>query len=180
MPNWCTNMISIKGESEGHIKDICEALKSDTSIFDFNKIIPYPEKYAELDRIADEWRGTDGKPRFSSKDQAPVDGFNQGGHEWVYKNWGTKWNVDSKFIAVSRPDEDQVVFCFDTAWSPPTPVIQKLSELFPTAGIVLRFKEPDMEEKGLLSFKAGSVFEEEIDEEDEFFIDEYEEEEEQG
>jgi hypothetical protein len=176
MPNWCTNMISIKAESEQQVEAICEALKSENSSFDFSKIVPYPERYAELDRIADAWRGSDGKDRYNSKDvgKAPTDGFNQGGYQWRLDNWGTKWYVDAGDISISRPYPDQVIFCFDTAWSPPEPIVSKLSEMFPTAEFVLRYSEPGMAVKGMVSFKAGEAFEEEIDEEDDFFIDEYE------
>ncbi len=43
---------------------------------------------------------------------------------WRVQNWGTKWNgYDGRF------NDDQSVFSFDTAWSPPLPIIKKLAEL---------------------------------------------------
>ncbi len=48
----------------------------------------------------------------------------EGWYNWRVANWGTKWaGYDGRF------NEDQSVFTFDTAWSPPLPIIKKLAEL---------------------------------------------------
>jgi hypothetical protein len=48
----------------------------------------------------------------------------EGWYDWRVANWGTKWEgYDGRF------NEDQSVFSFDTAWSPPLPIIKKLAEL---------------------------------------------------
>jgi len=48
----------------------------------------------------------------------------EGWYDWCIQNWGTKWTgYDGRF------NEDQTAFTFDTAWSPPLPVIKKLAEL---------------------------------------------------
>ena len=39
-------------------------------------------------------------------------------------NWGTKWNGYD-----GRITDDGSTFTFDTAWSPPLPIIKKLAEL---------------------------------------------------
>ena len=45
-------------------------------------------------------------------------------YSWRVKNWGTKWEgYDGRF------NDDQSVFNFDTAWSPPIPIIKRLAEL---------------------------------------------------
>jgi hypothetical protein len=45
-------------------------------------------------------------------------------YNWRVENWGTKWNgYDGSFT------DDFTIFSFDTAWSPPLPVIRKLAEL---------------------------------------------------
>lgn len=43
---------------------------------------------------------------------------------WRVQNWGTKWEGYS-----GRFNDDQTVFTFDTAWSPPLPVIKELAKL---------------------------------------------------
>jgi len=48
----------------------------------------------------------------------------EGWYDWCIQNWGTKWRgYDGRF------NDDQTAFSFDTAWSPPLPVIKKLAEL---------------------------------------------------
>jgi hypothetical protein len=43
--------------------------------------------------------------------------------------WGTKWNAGD--TSVSAKTDTSVDFTFQTAWSPPVPIIEKLCELFP-------------------------------------------------
>lgn len=43
---------------------------------------------------------------------------------WRVENWGTKWDgYDGRF------NQDHTAFTFNTAWSPPLPIIKKLAEL---------------------------------------------------
>ena len=43
---------------------------------------------------------------------------------WRVENWGTKWTgYDGRF------NDDQTAFSFETAWSPPLPIIKKLAEI---------------------------------------------------
>ena len=45
-------------------------------------------------------------------------------YDWRVQNWGTKWSgYDGRF------NDDQTAFTFDTAWSPPLPIIKKLAEI---------------------------------------------------
>ena len=45
-------------------------------------------------------------------------------YNWRVENWGTKWNGYD-----GRISDDGSTFTFDTAWSPPLPIIKKLAEL---------------------------------------------------
>ena len=46
-------------------------------------------------------------------------------YHWRTQNWGTKWDgYDGRFNC-----DDFSSFTFDTAWSPPLPIIKKLAEL---------------------------------------------------
>jgi hypothetical protein len=43
---------------------------------------------------------------------------------WRVQNWGTKWTgYEGRFT------DDQTIFTFETAWSPPLPIIKKLAEI---------------------------------------------------
>lgn len=50
-------------------------------------------------------------------------------HEWRCNNWGTKWNAcDTNVI---RKSETEAILIFDTAWTVPFCVLEKLSEKYP-------------------------------------------------
>jgi hypothetical protein len=51
-------------------------------------------------------------------------------YDWSVENWGSKWN--SYRFEIKYEDNDQLSFHFDTAWSFPTPIFEKLAGMFPT------------------------------------------------
>ena len=75
----------------------------------------------------------------------PKDGYSSGGYAWCLAHWGTKWPADH--VEVEGPvtvyDEKtlQIVFHFDTAWRPPTPVIAKAAKLYPALSLDPRYFE---------------------------------------
>lgn len=50
-------------------------------------------------------------------------------YSWRIDNWGTKWNAYS--CAVDFVAKDSAKILFETAWSAPHPVLEKLSEAYP-------------------------------------------------
>lgn len=110
----------------------------------------------------------------------------EGWYEWRLRNWGTKWDAafanTSGVMALGNGDmdveaskESQVatitptvaVYKFDTAWSPPAPVIEVASEQHPELEFVLQFAEVGHEYAGRIRFVAGvTVEEEELEVED--------------
>lgn len=62
-----------------------------------------------------------------------------GWYEWRKKCWGTKWN---SLEAVINADENEITIYFDTAWCPPLPIIDALTNLEPKADINLIYYEP--------------------------------------
>ena len=94
MPNWCECDLYITGPKE-ELEKFLETVKSEESVFDFNRLIPYPEHFRELDGPFREWMNT---PPEERDDQPPPDGFNQGGYEWCLENGarnGTRGGPDS-------------------------------------------------------------------------------------
>jgi hypothetical protein len=73
--------------------------------------------------------------------QKALDNIKKYGHKdwysWSTAKWGTKWNAYSQ-VEVSF---DEIIF--DTAWSTPFPVIQKLSKMFPKVKIFLSYADED-------------------------------------
>lgn len=70
-------------------------------------------------------------------------------YDWAVAKWGTKWNSSD----VDVEDSD---ITFTTAWSPPRPVIEKLSELFPSIEITHIYFEPGTELAGEDVYYGGN------------------------
>lgn len=141
MPNWCSNDLTIVGKP----KMLNKLLKQITTTqseageeatpFDFNKIVPQPQF------SGDEW------------------------YEWRVENWGTKWNAsDVLFLNDGDWSEDyddtcwesgELIISLQTAWSPPTPVIQQLSKDNPNVTITHKFSETGMGFYGNHVYKKG-------------------------
>lgn len=75
---------------------------------------------------------------------------------WSCANWGTKWN--SYAFSMTRDEPGEIQIMFDTAWSPPEPIFQKLAEEFP----LLRFN--------VFAFDEGCGFAYEANNEDGEFV----------
>ena len=63
-------------------------------------------------------------------------------YEWACENWGTKWN-SCNFGENSGSFEDNTIQ-FDTAWSPPHPVMEKLAEEYPNISFEHRWADEDL------------------------------------
>ena len=130
MPNHCFNRIEIYGKEASKI---ASEIKSEETPFDFTKIFPEPD-YDKVEVFSTFGEKT--KP--VEKDHAWWD--------WRVQNWGTKWNsYDCEVIEV---DDDQVEYTFNTAWSPPEGVIEKLREQYPDIEVTAFYDEPGMEIAG--------------------------------
>ena len=68
-------------------------------------------------------------------------------YDWNVRNWGTKWDVavsdEDKYPDTVLQDEtkESLSYSFNTAWSPPSEAIAKLSEQYPTVEFSLSFEE---------------------------------------
>jgi hypothetical protein len=161
MPNWCECDLYISGPRE-ELEKFLETVKSEESRFDFDRIIPYPEHFRERDRVFQEWMT---KPPEEKTGQLPPDGYNEdSGFEWHILNWGTKWNARRASLCeqIEAWDEDEremlsVELNFDTAWSPPKPIIERASERFPELLFDLRYFEGGMQFNGILICAGGEV-----------------------
>jgi len=147
MPNWCENDLTLLGKTKD-IEKFKEHVETSKSILDENTIVPYPDTFNKMDEEDDEYSSS---------------GFNAGGYEWCVENWGTKWGIcDPEIIDEwDYKDESEMVYSFRTAWSPPTPLIEKMSEMFPDIEFDLRFFEAGMAYNGVYRIKNGVIIENE-------------------
>lgn len=143
MPNHCYNILTVKG-NESDVSRCLDFIhgKEEDALFDCGKVIPYPKEYADGD--------ADGSGK----------GYNSGGYEWCIANWGTKWGAyDANLI---ERENGIAKIDFSSAWSPPSPVVEKLAELYPTLDFKLEFEEVgadysgyDLWEKGVFDTETG-------------------------
>lgn len=170
MPNYCENDLTIEGEDVSQVLAFIsntEDKNEDASVFDFNKVIPYPQEFRELDEKAErfhqEMMDAKSKPEQKAirekwglgENEFFKDGYNSGGYEWCNENWDTKWNAIHPKI--SRNDKEIAVLNFDTAWSPPCTVIDQLAKKFPAYKFTLDFFEMGAGYKGQLYAENGET-----------------------
>ena len=61
-------------------------------------------------------------------------------YDWCCANWGTKWNA----YDIAAFDEDSDTITFETAWSAPHPILEKLSQMFPEVCISHYWADEDI------------------------------------
>ncbi len=146
------------------------------------KFIPYPKRFRDKDKFYKNWWNKankfakehnlknyyevakDLKEQFVKENgKSPKDGFNDGGYSWCCRNWGTKWGIcNAQLIAKSyKSSWNYIKYAFDTAWSPPIPLIKKMSDLFPELHFELRYFEGGMGFNGILICVGGTIKEDE-------------------
>ena len=133
MPNWCYNRIRIDADSEQ-----VEKLKEIHDIFEkhsdpFNQILPIPDfknipnEKGELPKL-EQHKGKDGEVVWETYNFP--DGTNDDRwYMWCVNNWGTKWDACDK--SVEYEDSEILALTFNTAWSPPEGIVEKLRERYP-------------------------------------------------
>lgn len=139
MPNWCENEVTITGpalELARLYSEVCTSEEEDGLQFDFNRVVPMPNNIFR-GNLGQEERERHGEMNW---------------YDWSIANWGTKWNASEP--SVSRK-ERSIQIDFDTAWSPPEPVIAKLSSMYPELTIIHSYYEGGMGFNGKDKWKAG-------------------------
>ena len=149
MPNWCHNRITIYGDSEteAKLKEIEETFRKAQP---FNEIFPIPDfktipnEKGELPKI-EQHKNDKGEvvwETFNFPDGTNDDRW----YHWCIDNWGTKWDACDKSIEMS--DYDSLEITFNTAWSPPEGIVEKLREKYPDLSFQCFYDEPGMEASG--------------------------------
>ena len=149
MPNWCHNRITIFGneESESKLKEIEEIFEKENP---FNEIYPIPD----FKNIPNE-KGELPKLEQHKNDKGEVvwetynfpDGKNDDRwYMWCVNNWGTKWDACDK--SVEYEDSEILALTFNTAWSPPEGIVERLRDKYPELTFQCFYDEPGMEAAG--------------------------------
>ena len=143
MPNWCMNKLIVAGPKE-HLATFQKKVRKGKDPFNFQKIIPMPKKLLEEES--------------PNKNSGVPDWY-----VWCLKNWGTKWNVCD--VNMTKHD-NEIHLNFDTAWSPPIPIIIKLMTMFPKLSFRLTYCEPGVGFSGIFGSSDGMMVDEEYSSKD--------------
>lgn len=157
MPNHTTNLLSIVGQKKiRHLLLPYTTMPQESSsddhglithnedaerFLDFNKIVPMPK---EIERTCEMASSETIRLQMSNRkeDQEKVKQLNKelktlericktkygvkGWYEWCNQYWGTKWNSYENRWGGTDDDGNEVLY-FQTAWSPPQPILEQLA-----------------------------------------------------
>jgi len=162
MPNHITSYVQIKGDKEAldKLKKKTLTIKDEVAEFDFNGIIKTPDEIArtgsptqivatqeEADKINEEhgkspfnegidiWAITEEEKQRRLKKYGAINWY-----DFHCDKWGTKWGAYDVSIIANKDDE--LVMQHDSAWSPPEPIWDKLSEMGFTVNAVWQDEDP--------------------------------------
>jgi len=196
MPNWCTNTLNVSGDKKSiaafltaargrhagyndpyhgdgtwpaHDKVRVKALvKNPAPVYGdeldlcMNALYPVPLDYRRFPFDDNQAR---------KLGEAVGEERKHGGYQWQTDHWGTKWDVDGELL---ESHDTFLQYKFDTPWSPPISLFEKVAKDFPSLTFELEYYEPGMGFAGRNTFSGDYCDEEALDIED-FF--DYEEEE---
>lgn len=183
MPNYVKNILSFDGDP-AQVSRLLAAIQGENGPMDFNKLIPMPSKleiesgsrttvgfkeymgflgetgchtelednylaaHPEINR--EEWELGNQAYQNIQKYGCPT------WYEWRIRNWGTKWNASNAEIA-----ERQLSFL--TAWNAPKPILEKLSQMFPSITIHHVWADEDIGHNcGERTYQGGVVTQESL------------------
>lgn len=130
MPNWCENMLVVRGPHAKEFVEACRGNGRNGLSFSFNALVPIPQEVREAGA------------------EALTD--------WTYANWGTRSEPDEIYVRFS---ENEARINFDTAWRPPKKWLEKVAAMYPDLEFRLSYFEPGMFFAGCVVFKEGRCVE---------------------
>jgi len=137
MPNWCSNEFSIVG-SETDAREFMR--KHLTPTTDEDTGLPRTDDRHEMD--------------FNQFIPEPSDLGEGGWYNWRIENWGTKWQP--AFLVANRLKGIITIQC-ETAWSPPRPIAEAISKMYPLMVVRLQYFEEGMDYWGVCVFQGGEM-----------------------
>ena len=174
MPNWCYNHLSIEG-SEESISAVKAQLNTPFEVMhdNWNPETRQMEKkmYKYSNPVFAFWnivKPTDLETYHGPQPQIDlskgISFESDHWYDWNVRNWGTRWDVanrdDEKYheTEITMDSKDTLGYRLNTAWSPPSEAIAKLSQQYPDLEFTLSFEE-ETGWGGEIIFKNGNGIE---------------------
>ena len=169
MPNWCKNIITIKGNNKD-IEDFKDALWAKPAVYrgeednpieyskepcrwTMNGIVPVPDEILEKGYYNNDIKFEDSMKMLHGK-MEPCDGYH-----WQIANWGTKWDLDSSQTYIEDGKGELCITTY-TAWNPIAQFIEKASAVYPELEFTIKYEETGNQLLGHFIFKNGKMLEE--------------------
>ena len=125
MPNWCNNGVTISHTDRSKMVRLARAVRQGRFC---NHVIPVPE---DLNIVAGRV-GDDTNPdqiELERRTQENIAKYGAGNwYDYCVSRWGTKWDVDPYDRRDVKVVNNTIQFGFDSAWSPPMGIYEKLVE----------------------------------------------------
>lgn len=188
MPNWVRNNVKIQG-CQGDLTAIKRLVRTKDEPFDFNAILPMPEELnlasGSSENVAMACAKAKREGKTSCKeietstwtDKMTFEEWAELGekylsnvekygaatwYDWHIWKWGTKWQPSE--VSWDFKSENEMNVSFDTAWSPPTGVYDKLAKMFPNVYMYIEYADEDIGRNcGLLEYDENGYSEEVVD-----------------
>lgn len=146
MPNHVTNVVHCQNPDViNHLMVLDKGADSVPHV-SFSTVIPIPDDDDPIFTATKTEYGN-GMQGWSVDGYCPMD--------WAREHWGTKWDAYN----CERLNDTSV--SFQTAWSTPLPVFEKLSSIFPDDVIYVEYADEDLGNNcGSLALSGGAIQEE--------------------
>lgn len=169
MPNWCSNELRVTCDTDdeaahaqlekfmkmarrGDYVIDCEITKKARAVegcdLSLQSLYPCPEQLVDTTAV---FRTDEAQEK-----NMEVYGY-KSWYDWRIAKWGCKWDVDGHIEDPGDLEWGYLKYFFDSAWSPPTKWLEKVSGDYPLLHFELHYDEPGMCFKGVATCKAGDM-----------------------
>ena len=141
MPNWCSNVLTVKPNED----------------FINSSELNEKKSIGTLKLFKSQARGGGENLKLNNLYPMPSNLENEGWYEWRISNWSTKWDVENANLEQMG---DDLIYQFETAWAPPENWLIKISEDYPELEFHMEFEEPGVGLFGGILVINGEVVDE--------------------
>lgn len=184
MPNWCYNQLAVSGPAnavtafDAQFKNTFMQFNGGTASFPMKRFA-HPETQALLKkhvayRLSETTKdgyvtvhyidSTQEKTGYSFSNIIPMtaEDYLNGWYDWSNNHWGTKWDIDmsdnSVELTLTESDGGYANYSFETAWSPPEPVVAEMARQYPQLEFEHTYDEGGMQFAGVVNYVDGEEF----------------------
>ena len=151
MPNHCYNRVTFYSNNTEEVAKLKKIFEDENC---FGQIIPEPD-WANTPLMSSDMPKYDWDKPKGKVGELPIDGRfpstdkqDDRWYDWRIQNWDTKW--DCYDVSIDDDDIEQLEISFNTAWSPPEAICNRIREDYPDVSVSWFYDEPGCEIAGYL------------------------------